>query len=125
MRYDIISADGHIDLRYLPPDTFTSRVPAAWREQVPRVVDTPNGSRWFAEGRDLAALPLGAQANMVPPKRGVSRHIDRMYEAGFYEGPPHPVTPELRLKDQEIDGVDAEVIYGIFSIHRLIQDRSG
>jgi len=29
MRYDIISADGHIDLRYLPPGTFTSRVPAS------------------------------------------------------------------------------------------------
>ena len=123
MRNKIISADGHIDLRHLSPDTFTSRVPAKWRDQAPRIVDTPNGPRWFAEGRDLAALPLGAQANMVPPKRGVSRHIDRMYEAGFYEGPPHPVTPELRLKDQEIDGVDAEVIYGIFSIHRLIQDR--
>jgi predicted TIM-barrel fold metal-dependent hydrolase len=123
MRYDIISADGHIDLRYLPPDTFTSRVPAKWSGPVPRVVDTPKGPRWFAEGRDLAALPLGAQANMVLPKRGMSKHVDRMYEAGFYEGPPHPVTPELRLKDQDIDGVDAEVIYGIFSIHRLIQDR--
>jgi len=28
-RYEIISADGHIDLRYLPPGTFTSRVPAS------------------------------------------------------------------------------------------------
>jgi predicted TIM-barrel fold metal-dependent hydrolase len=98
----------------------TSRGSSACRSERTGQGDRP---RWFAEGRDLAALPLGSQANMVPPQRGVSKHVDRMYEAGFYEGLPHPVTPELRLKDQEIDGVDAEVIYGIFSIHRLIEDR--
>jgi predicted TIM-barrel fold metal-dependent hydrolase len=123
MRYDIISADGHIDLRYLPGDTFVSRAPATWKDQVPRIVDTQDGPRWYSEGRDLAALPLGSQANMVPPKRGVSQHVDRMYEAGFYDGPPHPATPDVRLHDQDIDGVQAEVIYGIFSIHRLIQNR--
>ena len=124
MSYNIISADGHIDLRHMPGDTFVSRASAKWKAQVPQIVDTPNGPRWYAEGRDLAASPFGSQANMTLPKRGVSKHIDRMYEVGFYDGPAHPVTPALRLNDQNIDGVDAEVIYGIFSIHRVIQDRA-
>jgi hypothetical protein len=33
------------------------------------------------------------------------------------------VTLDLRVRDQDIDGVNAEVIYRIFSIHRLIEDR--
>ncbi len=33
------SADSHIELTFLPPDTFTSRVPAAFRDRAPRMVD--------------------------------------------------------------------------------------
>ena len=123
MAYNIISADGHIDLRVMPGDAFTSRASSQWVDRVPKIVETEHGPRWFADGIDLVTLPQSSQANMTLPKRGVSKHIDRMYEAGFYEGGSHPVTPELRLKDQEIDGVDAEVIYGIFAVHRLIKDR--
>ena len=30
----------------------------------------------------------------------------------------HPSTPELRLKDQDADGIEAEVIYGILGCLR-------
>src|ERR1700683_4262004 len=42
MKYSCISADDHIDLRFLPKDIFTSRVPAALKDRVPRVVPTNN-----------------------------------------------------------------------------------
>ena len=45
-----------------------------------------------------------------------------MFEVGFYEGGPHPTTPELRLKDQGLDGIDAEVMYGILGIGMRLQD---
>ena len=39
---------------------------------------------------------------------------------GFFDGQEdgiyHPSDPELRIKDQDIDGVDAEVVYGILGI---------
>lgn len=123
MAYNIISADGHIDLRVMPGDAFTSRASSKWVDRVPKIIETENGPRWFCDGVDLVTLPGSSQANMVPPEKGISKHIDRMYEAGFYEGGSHPVTPALRLKDQEIDGVDAEVIYGIFAVHKMIKDR--
>jgi predicted TIM-barrel fold metal-dependent hydrolase len=130
MQYNIISADGHVDLRFMPGDVFTSRAPAKWKEQVPQIADTPEGPRWYAEGGDLMQRPFGNVANIVPPKRGVSKHVDRMYEVGFYdgadilnEGSPHPTTPHLRLKDQEIDSVDAEVMYGVLGMHRVLQSR--
>src|SRR5262249_20334204 len=41
----------------------------------------------------------------------------------FYEGGPHPTTPELRLKDQDLDGIDAEVMYGILGIGMRLRDR--
>ncbi len=118
MEYTIISGDGHIDLRWLPHDLFVSHAPAPWKDQVPHVRDTPTGTHWFAEGRDLTTRPFGTLANTEAPKRGESQHVDRMYAVGFYDGQLHPTTPGLRLKDQEIDGIDAEVMYGILGISR-------
>ena len=126
MDYKIISGDGHCDLRWLPGDLFVSNAPARWKKQVPRICETAAGPRWFAEGKDLADMAQGAAsglANMSVPDRGRSKHVDRMHDVGFYEGGPHPSTPELRIKDQEIDGVDAEVIYGILGISSLLEDR--
>ncbi len=99
MDYTIISADGHVDLRYMPGDAFTSRASSTWKDRVPQIIDTPDGPRWYADGIDLRSRPAGGLANLVPPARGTSKHIDRMYEAGLYEGEPHPTTPDLRRRD--------------------------
>ena len=123
MEHRIISADSHIDLRHLPHDVFTSNAPAKWKDHVPQVVETKEGKHWFADGIDLVSRPLGATADPEPIKRGWSKHMDRMLEMGYYEGGLHPSTPELRIKDQEIDGVDAEVIYGILAMDRVLEDR--
>jgi uncharacterized protein len=123
MEYTVISGDGHIDLKWLPHDLFVSNAPAKWKEQVPRVVETAEGKHWFAEGKDLTTLPFGTLANLEPPERGVSKHTDRMYELGFFDGAPHPTSPALRIKDQDIDGVNAEVMYGILGTSRLLTDR--
>ena len=123
MEYKVISGDGHIDLRWLPHDLFVSHAPAQWKDQVPHVRDTPTGKHWFAEGRDLTTRPFGTLANTELPKRGESKHVDRMYEMGFYDGQSHPTTPALRLKDQEVDGIGAEVMYGVLGISRLLESR--
>ena len=124
MEYKIISGDGHIDIKYLPHDLFASNAPARWKDQVPQVVETNEGKRWVAEGKVLAQFPLSSGlVDMEPPERGVSKRIDRMYDLGFFEGGPHPTTPELRIKDQDIDGVNAEVIYPILGMSRFVEDR--
>mgnify|MGYP000951466714 CR=1 FL=1 len=52
MDYRPISADSHMDMGYIPADTFTARAPAEWRDRMPRVVEGgPNGPVWVA-GKD-------------------------------------------------------------------------
>ncbi len=123
MDYKIISGDGHIDLRWLPHDVFVSRSPAKWKDLVPQVVDTAEGKKWYVEGKDVAGRPFGGLGNLQNPERGRSAHVDRMYEMGFYDGESHPTTPDLRLRDMDIDGVDADVIYGILAMGSIVEDK--
>ncbi|MEE9262350.1 MAG: amidohydrolase family protein, partial [Dehalococcoidia bacterium] len=122
MEYKLISGDSHIDMTWMPGDVFVENAPAKFRDVVPRVVETDSGPHWFAEGKDLGVYG-GLGFGFTRPDRGQSKHIDMMYDAGFYEGGPHPTTPDLRLKDMEIDGIDAEVIYGILGVGLRFEDK--
>src|SRR5437867_4655962 len=114
----IISADCHIDMTWMPGDLWVKNGPAKFRDRVPQVRQTDDGPRWFAEEKELGVYGgLGFGFDRV--QRGFSKHVERMFEVGFYEGGPHPTTPALRLKDQDIDGVDAEVMYGILGIGHM------
>ena len=126
MDYKLISGDGHIDLRDLPHDVFAPHAPAKWKDKAPRLVETKAGKRWFVEGRDVVATypdVRSSLASLKAPTQGISKHTDRMFEVGYFEGEPHPGNPELRIRDQEIDGVDADVIYGILRMAQYVEDR--
>ena len=51
---------------------------------------------------------------------GVSTRLDRMEEMGFFtdagKGVFHPTSPELRIKDQDADGITGEVLYGVLAL---------
>ena len=121
MEYNLVSGDSHIDLSWLPGDLFVDNAPAHLKDEVPRVVDTEEGPRWVAEGTELGVAG-GLGFAFTAPRRGLRYRIDRMYDAGYYEGGPHPSTPNLRLKDMEMDGVDAEVLYGMTNAGMRIKD---
>lgn len=90
----IVSCDDHMDMHVLPPTLFTDRLPASLRDQAPRVVDTPNGPFWQAEGRLLS--PSGRKASGIDP-----------HQLGF-----RPGIAKSRLEDMDRDGISASVIYG-------------
>jgi len=48
MKYDVISADGHVDLIWLPPDLFTKNASAALKDRMPHVIDGPKGPEWVS-----------------------------------------------------------------------------
>ncbi len=122
MDYNIISADSHIDMTWMPGNLWLDQAPPDLKDSVPRVVDTTDGPRWFAEGNELGVFGgVGFGFNLAP-KRGMSTRVDRMHDAGFYQGGPHPTTPELRLKDMQLDGIDAEVVYGILAVGFLFKN---
>ena len=115
MEYKVISADTHLDLTWLPGDMFVEAAPEHLKSQMPYITDTDSGKRWIVEEEDIARA--GGFIGYTP---GHSKHMDRMAEVGFYdgvgEGVYHPAIADLRVKDQDIDGVDAEIIYGILGI---------
>jgi predicted TIM-barrel fold metal-dependent hydrolase len=117
MHYDRISADCHLDLCWLPPDLFTSRAPAALKDRMPYVTEGPKGPMWVTKKGGTFGLANGmgsAGREYVP---GQIHRSDRMASTGRYEDGKKGIRrlsePELRLKDQDRDGVQAEVLYGI------------
>ncbi|MCC6534486.1 MAG: amidohydrolase [Burkholderiales bacterium] len=127
MDYRRISADCHIDLPWLPPDLFTANASAAMKARMPYVADGPDGAHWtsksgFSYGLVCGVGPSGAK--LVP---GQNHRVDRMAQTGLYEdakrGVRRVIDPELRLKDAELDGVDAEVIFGILGAATRLGDQ--
>ena len=117
----VISGDCHIDIPWLPADLFLSNAPAHLKERMPHVVETSEGKQWVADGTLLGWVAGAGLTGLWDPYiPGESRHSDRMEEFGFFsdglKGLFHPTTPELRIKDQDLDGVSGEVIYGILGL---------
>src|SRR5215475_7137296 len=109
----IMSADSHMDLIYLPPDTFTSRMDQRWGDRIPHVGER-DGRRVWLSGQEA----LGPYGVYGPGVTG-GRRGRILAEAGFASGKQtRPSDPTARREDQERDGVDAEVIYGIIGISR-------
>jgi predicted TIM-barrel fold metal-dependent hydrolase len=126
MKYDFISADCHIDLIWLPPDLFTANAPAALKERMPHVVEGRKGMQWVAKNGAKFGLMNGmgsAGREYVP---GEIHRSDRMASTGLYDdgrnGIRRLTDPELRLKDQARDGVQAEVLYGILGASMRLHD---
>ena len=126
MHYDVISADCHVDLVWLPPDLFTANARAALKERMPYVEERPDGKRWVTKGGADFGLMNGMGSAGRPYIPGQIHRSDRMASTGLYDdgkkGIRRPTDPELRLKDQDRDGVQAEVLYGILGASMRIND---
>jgi predicted TIM-barrel fold metal-dependent hydrolase len=126
MRYEVISADCHIDLCWLPADLFTSNAVAYMKDRMPYVTDGPKGPYWTTK----SGANLGLQNGMGSAGReyipGQIYRSDRMAATGLYDdgkkGILRITDPELRLKDQKRDGVQAEVIYGVLGAAKRLND---
>ena len=122
----VISADGHIDFPLLPENLWRDNAPAALRDRMPRVVESERGRVWRSEKGTSLGLVGGMGSAGRPYVPGEIHRSDRMAEQGLYEdqsrGVMRPAVPELRVKDQELDGVDGEVVYGILGAIGRLQD---
>lgn len=126
MDYRVISADCHIDLIWLPPDLFTSNASAAMKDRMPFVTDGEDGPIWVSKGGAYFGLQNGmgsAGRKYVP---GEIHRADRMAETGLYDdgrrGVRRLTDPHLRIKDQDLDGIQAEVLYGILGAAQRLND---
>ena len=126
MHYEMISADCHIDLCWLPPDLFVGNAPSAWKDRMPYVTEGPKGPAWTTKQGASLGRPCGmgsAGREYVP---GKIHRSDRMAATGLYDdgkrGIRRLTEPELRIKDQDLDGVQGEVLYGILGTTGRMND---
>ena len=126
MDYQIISADCHIDLPWLPPELFTSEAREHLKERMPYVAETEKGPYWVSRGGGQFGLQngMGSAGRVYVP--GQIHRSDRMAEQGLYsdgeKGIRRLTEPDLRLRDQDLDGVQAEVLYGILGAAMRLGD---
>jgi predicted TIM-barrel fold metal-dependent hydrolase len=124
VNYEMISGDSHIDLSWLPADLFTTNAPRKLQDRVPRVVNGEE-KRWVADGVDLGAVAgIGFRAQKIQDVK--SRRVSRFLSTNFYDdaakGLYHPTDAALRIRDQELDGIQAEVLYGILGVGLRLKD---
>ena len=126
MEYNVISADCHIDLIWLPEDLFTSQASRKLVNRMPHVKESDKGPLWVSQQGAVFGLQNGmgsAGREYVP---GQIHRSDVMAATGLYEdgkkGIRRLTIPELRIQDQERDGVQAEVLYGILGAAGRLND---
>jgi predicted TIM-barrel fold metal-dependent hydrolase len=115
--YQAISADAHLETS---PDAWTPRVPAELRHLAPRVVELDDGGQGWAIG-DGHPVALGLQVT------GGQRYRDIVARGRRYEeGLPGTGDASQRLREQDEDGVDAEVLFSsvIAAALRRYEDRA-
>jgi predicted TIM-barrel fold metal-dependent hydrolase len=100
-KHHLISADSHVNE---PADLWTSRVPSSLVERVPHVERFEQGDAWVIEGvPDPMPIGLNACAGQDPRLRQSWVRFDEIRSGGW--------DPAERIKEIEIAGVDAEVLY--------------
>ncbi|MGH7917542.1 MAG: amidohydrolase family protein [Candidatus Binataceae bacterium] len=126
MKYEVISADCHIDLIWLPPDLFTANASAGLKDRMPYLTEGSKGKYWVTRNGANFGLMNGmgsAGREYVP---GQIHRSDRMASTGLYDdgrkGIRRLADPDLRLKDQARDGVQGEVLYGILGASMRLND---
>jgi predicted TIM-barrel fold metal-dependent hydrolase len=126
MNYTRISADCHIDLPWLPPGLFTANASAAMKDRMPYVAEGPDGPYWTCKKGTSFGLVCGVGPSGHKLVPGQHRRVDVMAATGLYDdgkrGIRRVTEPALRLKDQDRDGVQAEVIYGILGAATRLGD---
>jgi predicted TIM-barrel fold metal-dependent hydrolase len=126
MDYTRISADCHIDLPWLPPDLFTANASAAMKDRMPYVAEGPDGPHWTCKNGTSFGLVCGVGPSGQKLVPGQHHRVDVMAATGLYDdgkkGIRRVTDPALRIKDQDRDGVQAEVIFGILGAATRLGD---
>jgi predicted TIM-barrel fold metal-dependent hydrolase len=100
--YRYISGDSHLEI---DSKHWIDRVPASYRDQAPRLVRQTDGSDLWTIG-DKISRPAAA-ADLYGGK-GRDQYVPF---GGRYEGTPGTGSPAQRVREQDQDGIDAEVLF--------------
>ena len=102
--YQLISADSHI---LEPPHLWTEYMPRKFHPKAPKVVSDGEGGEAWQFSPDIPPAPIGIYASAGRKHeevRWTGVTFAAANQGNFSAGP--------RLKEQDVDGVDAEVLFG-------------
>ena len=104
--HGVVSADSHM---MEPADLWKERLDVRFRDRAPEVIQNPNpdGPKYLftAEG----APPFPVAGGFAAGRSG--EELAEFMNEGYEAARPSGWDPVERIKDQEIDGLDAEVLY--------------
>jgi predicted TIM-barrel fold metal-dependent hydrolase len=99
--YRYISGDSHLEI----PPYWTERVPVQYRDWSPQLVRLEDGTdAWFVNGKQVG------EANAFDLYGGKGRDVWRPI-GQTYDTTPGTGQPDQRVREQDIDGIDAEVLF--------------
>ena len=111
--YKVISGDAHLELS---PASWTRHVPSKWRKFAPRCVR-------LASGED--AIVIG---DSKPRKAAVTLSVRPPYgleSVPTFENNAGAGGPDQRLREQDQDGVDAEILFSRLGFLREVKEDEG
>ena len=114
--YRVVSSDSHI---FEPSNLWTERIEPQFRDRAPQVVSMDDGDWWYCDGRRAIGTSFGTNVGLrfeAPEKMTAAGRVDEVRPGGFI--------PEEHVKDMDIDGVDAGVIFpsNTFKLYNVVRD---
>ncbi|HKM73042.1 MAG TPA: hypothetical protein VJX94_23770, partial [Stellaceae bacterium] len=104
--YKLISADSHVSE---PPDLWSTRVDQKYRERAPHLMVNPpgkEGAYFHYEGFAPHPIGIGLGAGKSPEELK-----EFLTKATYADARPGGWDPAERVKDNALDGVEADVLY--------------
>jgi predicted TIM-barrel fold metal-dependent hydrolase len=99
--YRTISADSHVQFR---AEEYAHRVPEKYRDRLPKLVKLPNGGDGIQN--EEGNITYGGTAHFAG-------HGPEDFDPTIvhYDGEAGYGSPDQRLKEQDVDGIDAEILF--------------
>ena len=127
MQYKRISADCHLDMPCMPPELFVENASRELKERMPYVEDGPDGPHWVAKNGANFGLVNGVGPGGAKYVPGQNYRVDKMDESASTTTPRRAssaaATRICGSRTWRMDGVDAEVIYGVLGTASKLNDK--
>ena len=107
--FGVISADSHV---YEPPHLWPQYIDPEFKDRAPHVIQDGADEKYVIDGLGASTFGLNAMAG--------KKSEDLSPGSKHAEGPRGGWDPEARVKDMDLDGIDAEVLYpSMFNLFRV------
>ncbi len=97
----MVSVDDHV---CEPPDMWEKHLPAKWKDQAPRLVNTNGADIWFYDGKVMPNVGVNAVAGRVPEEYGMEPTALDQMRPGAYN-------VDARVDDMNASGVLGSICF--------------